>query len=384
MEKIYNFTETKTQTNQANDFLDLKIVSDGKEPFAKCIKRDQDKVSVDCIVLLEDSKDFQTENGSFNLEILGMKMYEYVVRACPETPVLIHYDHEKQSVANAIKPFLRDSEYTLVLFSDTPLVTKKNVLNILDFVKNKGLNVCPLTRGYVFKTDYIKRVDEIYSPSVYYFDEEDFMMALSYRQVHLITEMLKNRIVDFHSQNGVYFKDPSTLYIEANVSIGKGTKIGSFVSLSGDTVIGENVTIENRSELINAKVANDVKISGAYLDGAFVYSGSKIARGAKLCSQTAIKENSSVCEDTIISNAIIGENSNIGKNNVINFLMSEEQISIGSSCHIMGSAEKPVSMKRGSSVSDMVTIFGGVLLSENQKVEAGEVVKIAKAGDRND
>ena len=64
--------------------------------------------------------------------------------------------------------------------------------------------------------------------------------------------------------------------------------------------------------------------------------------------------------------------------------MSEEQISIGSSCHIMGSAEKPVSMKRGSSVSDMVTIFGGVLLSENQKVEAGEVVKIAKAGDRND
>ena len=58
MEKIYNFTETKTQTNQANDFLDLKIVSDGKEPFAKCIKRDQDKVSVDCIVLLEDSKHF--------------------------------------------------------------------------------------------------------------------------------------------------------------------------------------------------------------------------------------------------------------------------------------------------------------------------------------
>lgn len=384
MEKIYNFTETQEKTEGERDFLDLKIVSDGKQPFAKSIKRDQDKISVDCIVLLEDSKDFQTENGSYNLEILGMKMYEYVVRACPETPVLIHYDHEKQNVASAVKPFLRDSEYTLVLFSDTPLITKKNVLNILDFVKTKGLNVCPLTRGYVFKTEYIKRVDEIYSPSVYYFDEEDFMMALSYRQVNLITEMLKNRIIDFHCQNGVYFKDPSTLYIEANVSIGKGTTVGSFVCLSGDTVIGENVSIENRSELVNAKVGNDVRICGAYLDGAFVYAGSKIARGAKLCSQTAIKENSTVLEDTIISNAIIGENSNVGRNNVINFLMSEEQISIGSSCHIMGFAEKPVTMKKGSSVSDMATIFGGVMLSENQKVDAGEIVKIEKAGEKND
>ena len=387
MEKIYNYTETETRNSSpetTGDFLDLKIISEGKEPYAKSIKRDQENVSVNCIVLLEDSKEFNAENGSYNLDVLGLKMYEYVVKACPETPVLIHFDHEKQTVADVIKPFLREAEYTLVLFSDTPLITKKNILNILDFVKTKGLNVCPLTRGYVFKTDYIRRVDEIYSPSVYYFDEEDFMMALSYRQLYLITEMLKNRIVDFHSQNGVYFKDPSSLYIEANVTIGKGTVVGSFVSLSGDTVVGENVKIGNNSELKNAKVGNDAEICGAYLDGAYVYSSCKIARGAKLCSQTAIKDNSSIMEDTIISNAIIGENSNIGKNNVINFLMAKDKVSIASSCHIMGSQEKPVTMEEGSSVGDMVTIFGGVKLIENQKVMSGEVIKICEAGEDND
>lgn len=384
MEKIYNFTETqKTTSVKTGDFLDLKIVTDGTEPSAKMVKRDTENVSVNCVVLLEDAKEMMAKNGSYNLDILGVKMFEYVVKACPETPILVHFDHEKQTVVQAVKPHLRDGEFTLVLFSDTPLLTKKNVLNILDFVKNKGLNVCALTRGFVFRTDYLKRVDEIYAPSTYYFEEEDFLTVMSFRQLYLVSEMLKNRIVDFHASNGVHFKDPSSLYIEANVSIGRGTEVGSFVSLVGDTVIGENVKIANRSEIKNSKIASNVEIDGATLDGAFVFSGSKISRGVKLLSQTAIKENCMIKEDTIISNAIIGRDSNVGKNNVIDFLSSKEQISIGSSCHILGTQEKPVVMEKGASVSDMVSVFKGVLLEENQNIKSGEIVKLHDGDEEN-
>jgi len=388
MEKIYNLTESqpKIKTEElSSDFLDLKIMPDEKIQFEpKTIKRDEDTASVACFVLLEDFKDFKAKDGSYNLDILGEKMYEYVVRACPETPKLVHFDHEQTTVIKAIKPHLDDSEYTLVLFADTPLITRKNVLNILDFVKAKGLNVCPLSRGYVFKTDYIKRVDDIYSPSVYYFDEQDFMMAISYPQLHLITEILKNRIVQYHSNNGVYFKDPSTLYIEASVKIKEGTSVGSFVSLSGETSIGKNVVIENNSCLKNAKVMDECEIKGAYLEGAYVYKNCKISRGAKLFSQTAIKENSTVGEDTIISNAIVGENSNIGQNNIVGYLMSKDQISIGNNCHIAGTMMHPVEMEKGASVCDLVTVFEGVKILENQKILSGETVKSSKAGDKND
>ncbi len=385
MEKIYNFTKSQTKTlEKTSDFLDLKIVSDGKEPFTKVIKRDSEIVDANYVVLLEDAKQMNVKNGSYNLDVLGIKMFEYVVKACEETPILIHFDPEKQSVIEAVKPHLKNAEYTFVLFSDTPLITKKNVLNILDFVKNKGLNVCALTRGFVFKTEYLKRVDEIYSPSTYYFEEEDFLVANSFGSLCIVSEMLKNRIVNFHSQNGVYFKDPASLYIEANVSIGGGTEIGSFVSLSGDTTIGEDVKIGNHSELKNAKVSSGVEICGAVLDGAYVFSGSKIERGAKLLSQTAIKENCLIQEDTIISNAIVGKDSNIGKNNVINYLSSDEQISIASSCHVMGSQEKPVVMKKGASIEDMVTIFDGVLIEENERIEKGETLKISKGGECDD
>lgn len=384
MEKIYDLTETKSHTSvTTGDFLDLKIVSDGTEIKQKPIRRDNDNVSVDCIVLLEDSKEIFSQNQSYNLDILGVKMHEYVVRACPVTPTLLEYDSRSQSVLSAIKPHLKDAEYTLVLFSDTPLITKKNILNILDFARAKGLNVCPLTRGYVFKTEYIKRVDEIFSPTTYYFEEEDFLVARSFRQFSVITEMLKNRIIDFHLANGVYIKDPNTLYIESNVKIGKGTIIESFVSLCGDTVIGENAKIGRKSELVNAKVGSGSEILGAMLDGAYVYSNCTISNGAKLCSQTAIKDNSSVQEDSIISNAIIGQNSNVGKNNVINYLISDEQVSVASSCHIMGTEQNPVTMKKGASVADMVTIFGGVQLSENQKVNVGEIINLAKVNDND-
>lgn len=385
MEKKYDFLKQQTKTlEKTSDFLDLKIVSDGKEPFTKAIKRDNEVVDANYVVLLEDSKQMNVKNGSYNLDILGIKMFEYVVKACEETPILVHFDKEKQSVLQAVKPHLRDAEFTVVLFSDTPLITRKNVLNILDFVKNKGLNVCALTRGFVFRTEYLKRVDEIYSPSTYYFEEEDFLIANSFHSLCLASEMLKNRIVDFHSQNGVYFKDPASLYIEANVAIGKGTEIGSFVSLSGDTTIGEDVKIGNYSELKNSKVSSNVEICGATLDGAYVFSGSKIEHGAKLLSQTAIKENCLVQEDTIISNAIVGKDSNIGKNNVINYLSSDEQISIASSCHVMGTQDKPVVMQKGSSIEDMVTIFDGVLIEENQKIEKGETLKIFKGGESDD
>ena len=42
------------------------------------------------------------------------------------------------------------------------------------------------------KLKYIKRVGEIYAPQTYYFEEEDFMIASSFHQVSIITDILRN------------------------------------------------------------------------------------------------------------------------------------------------------------------------------------------------
>lgn len=379
MEKIYNLTETKTATEElSSDFFELKI-EDNKEVKPQKIKRDNEDVSVSCFVLLIDSEQMQAKEGSYNVDLLGNPMFQYVVRACPSVPTCIKFNEKTDSVLKAIKPYIKDTEYTLVLFSDTPLITRANILNILDFAKAKGLNVCKLTRGFVFKNDYIKRVDEVYAPSTYYFDEEDFMMANSYKQLYIISEILKNRIISFHMQNGVYFKAPDSTYIDANVSIGAGTIIEPFVRMTGDTDIQENAFIGAGSTLINAKIFEGAKIYGAYIDGGIVMEKAKIKNDAKLLSQTAIKEGAEIGEDSIISNAIIGEHSMVGKNTIINYLTADESVCIGDNCKIVGSEERPCNILKGSRVEDMVTIMQGVKLPEGSHVKMGEVLK---AGDK--
>ena len=379
MEKIYNLTEIKTKTEELSPvFFD---VEKQERPMAKVekIKRDNEDVSVTCIVLLVNSEQMPAKEGSYNVDLLGNPMFQYVVRACPSVPTCIKFDEQTESVLKVIKPYIKDTEYTLILFSDTPLITRANVLNILDFAKAKGLNVCKLTRGFVFKNEYIKRVDEIYAPSTYYFEEEDFMMAVSYKQLYIISEILKNRIVSFHMQNGVYFKAPDSTYIDANVSIGAGTVIEPFVRMTGDTDIQENAFIGAGSTLISAKVFEGAKILGAYVDGGIVMNKAKVKNGAKLLSQTAIKEGVEIGEDSIISNAIIGEHSMVGRNSIINYLNAEECVCIGDNCKIVGTEEKPCLMQKGSKLECMVTLMQGVKVSEDKAVKMGEVLK---AGDK--
>ena len=382
MEKILNFTDTETKTvEETTDFFDLKIITDGKEPKEQKVKRDNEDVSVGCFVLLTDSKEMQVAEGSYNIDLLGNPMYQYVTRACPTVPACLKFDETEGTVVGTIRPYLKNTEYSLVLFSDTPLITKANILNILDFVKNKGLNVCKLTRGWVFKNDYIKRVEEVYAPSTYYFEEEDFLMAANYKQLHLISEILKNRIITYHMNNGVYFKDPDNIYIEANVSIGGGTIVEPFVSFVGDTDIGENVFIGAFSSLKNAKILTSARVEGAYIDGAVIMEKAVIKANAKLMSQTAIKEGSIIQEDSVISNAIVGEYSMIGRNSIINYLVSNENVCIGDNCKIIGEESAPVNINKGATLNDAVTVMSGVTIKDGENIKFGEI--IVKEGKKN-
>jgi len=370
---------------ETSDFLNLKILKDEQtNTQIKTFKRDIKDISISCIVLLEDSKQMQVKEKSYNLEVLGNPMFQYVVRACPTVPLCVEFDHQTGDVFEVVKKHLRNTEYTLVLYSDTPLVTKSNILNILDFVVTKGLNVCKLTRGWVFKNDYIKRVDQVYAPSTYYFEEEDFMMAVTYKQLYIITETLKNRIISYHMQNGVYFKSPDTTYIEANVAIDSGVTIDAFTSLAGNTEIGKNVQIGARSTLKDAKVFDGAIIDGALINGGIVCENATIKTNAKIFEQTAVKANAVVGQDTIISNAIIGENANIGKNCIINYLVAEQGVNIGNSCVVSGQLDNQVSIAKNANIADLVTIMPGAKILEGINVKIGKKIKQNKVVDEND
>jgi bifunctional N-acetylglucosamine-1-phosphate-uridyltransferase/glucosamine-1-phosphate-acetyltransferase GlmU-like protein len=199
------------------------------------------KLSV--IILLTQNSAFVGNDKPWELKLLGKSMKQWVTMACDNYRIrYVEYDG-KQDIVEVAKANLDDSEYTMVLYSDTPLLRKKTVEEIVDYCFVKNMSVCKLTRGYVFNNEFLKNAEKIYTAEPQYFDEEDFMTVYNLKQLMLIEDILKSRIMSFHMKNGVRIIDGSSVSIDADVTIKSGTVIYPSNRIYGKTYMGNNVTL---------------------------------------------------------------------------------------------------------------------------------------------
>ena len=83
-----------------------------------------------------------------NISILGKTMLEWVSLALYEIPYVAIDNKEEMLLPALIHDSLDLSkEYTVVLYSDTPLITRKTVSEALETAKLNSLNVLRMTRG---------------------------------------------------------------------------------------------------------------------------------------------------------------------------------------------------------------------------------------------
>ncbi|HEX8254929.1 MAG TPA: bifunctional UDP-N-acetylglucosamine diphosphorylase/glucosamine-1-phosphate N-acetyltransferase GlmU [Thermoanaerobaculia bacterium] len=71
---------------------------------------------------------------------------------------------------------------------------------------------------------------------------------------------IQRRVVENLMREGVTFRNPSTVVIDSSVSIGPDTVVYPFVTLEGNTRIGEGCVIEPGVHLINVTVGDDVHL----------------------------------------------------------------------------------------------------------------------------
>jgi bifunctional UDP-N-acetylglucosamine pyrophosphorylase/glucosamine-1-phosphate N-acetyltransferase len=142
-------------------------------------------------------------------------------------------------------------------------------------------------------------------------------------------ELLREQINIRHMQNGVSFMDPKSTYVDAAVKIGMDTLIYPGAVLSGDTTIGENVTITSASHIMDSHIEDDAVIRQSVLAGARVGKGTTVGPyaqlrpGAKLgenvkignfveVKKSELEDESKVSHLSYIGDAHIGERTNIG------------------------------------------------------------------------
>jgi len=189
---------------------------------------------------------------------------------------------------------------------------------------------------------------------------------------------IQRRVVTRLMADGVTFRNPSTVVIDSTVTIGADTVIYPFVTLEGNTRIGQDCVIEPGVHLVDVTIGNDVHIkTGTVADNAIIEDqaavgpyahlrpGTKLGRKTKVgnfveTKQAVFGEGAKASHLSYIGDAEVGANVNIGAGTITcnydgknkNKTIIEDGAFIGSDSQLVA----PVRIGRGAYVGAGSTI----------------------------
>lgn len=167
---------------------------------------------------------------------------------------------EHENIIDILKQIQTDKPFMFVLYSDTPLMYKNLILKIMDYFSRNRLNALTLLRGYVFKTSFLKEVDNFISTCLEKFDENAFLQVKDGQSLIKVTNILQNKIFDYHEKNGVVIFDRNSTIIDADVEIDNDVVIMPNNTIKGSCVIGRGVTLQENNVVVNSILGEDCNL----------------------------------------------------------------------------------------------------------------------------
>lgn len=204
----------------------------------------------------------------------------------------------------------------------------------------------------------------------------DFLGMNTTEDLKKAESIIQDQIHEKLAQGGVHFKGRG--YIEETVQIGKGSIIYPGVTLTGNTRIGECVTVETNATLHNTTIGNNSLIkAGSYIEDSHVGESCKIGPHAHLRSNTRVGntcrvgnfvemknvqfgDGSKAAHLAYVGDATVGKNVNIscgvitcnydGKNKSKTII--EDDVFVGSDVQLIA----PITIGKGSYIASGSTI----------------------------
>lgn len=227
--------------------------------------------------------------NSFDGKILGLTLTEWLIFSCEDIPYVIADYDKKTNLLEFAKNYITDNEdFTIILLSNTPLITHQTMTQIMEYASVKEINLCKLSVGYVVKNKYLMQASSLMVDSVYAQNTEDFYLVESKAQFAYAQKVLSERINNFHIINGVDIINPQNTYIEPFVDISQNVIIYPNNSLKGKTTIYSGVILKENNVIENSKIGKDSCLS------------------ASIITDTILESNVYVSAFCTISNSIVG------------------------------------------------------------------------------
>ena len=338
----------------------VRILNEEPEFF----EMEENNFSVDFFILCEEGKLLFGKNV-FDLQICGMSLVNWVVRVCGKQPKILRVQKDAD-VLEIIRPYAsEDTEYTVVFYADTPLVSKNHLNDLLGFVDRKRMNVCKLKRGFVFRNDFIKENSEIYPIDEYDFASNDLFVVDSSESFEVAKNVLTKKVINYHKKNGVFFENENSVVIDANTEIGECSRILSGASIVCGTKIGKNSEIARNASVVGSIIGRFSRVgTGSYIEKSIVKDNARIQenvviKNSVIGTGVSIDTLSSVFSSSIRDGVIVKNNVQIEESKVC------ENAVIQGYCKILGINEKTI-IGAGSEIGVNTKIFDRVIPKDTQ------------------
>ena len=331
------------------------------------------------------------------------------------------------------------SEFTLVVPGDVPAIDATDIQNLISEVKTKSSSVGFLTSVvenphgygrvvrnnediriveekdcnederkineinsgiYCFNTDFlIENIDSLDTKNaqgefyltdligiannqkqdivIVQVDEDSIKGINSMSQLNEVEDIMQKKLIEGFMEQGVYFQDPTSTYIDSEVIISSGTKILANTHLTGktsihaDCVIGPNAQINDSSIGKNSTVINSVidqstiQENGNIGPFAHIRPGSELGEGVKVGSfaetkKSKIGKGSKVPHLAYVGDAELGEN--------VNFSAGAITVNYD------GKEKHKTEIKDGAFIGSDVMLVAPVTIGEESMIGAGSVI----------
>ncbi|MGE3262687.1 MAG: bifunctional UDP-N-acetylglucosamine diphosphorylase/glucosamine-1-phosphate N-acetyltransferase GlmU [Bacteriovoracia bacterium] len=207
---------------------------------------------------------------------------------------------------------------------------------------------------------------------------EELKGVNDFAQLAEVEEILHQRQRLAWMKDGVRLEAPATLFADAGVEIGSGTRIGPNVVLHGKTKIGLGATIEAGCVLKDSVVEGGAEVKAySHLEGAVVKSGAKVGPFARLRPGSEIGVEARVGNFVEVKNSRIGSGS---KANHLSYIGDTEvgaEVNIGCgfiACNYDGVNKHQTVIEDGAFVGSGVRAVAPVTIGKDSYVATGSTI----------
>lgn len=209
-------------------------------------------------------------------------------------------------------------------------------------------------------------------------DRSEFIQINSLNDYSKVAEHLRQTRITELEKRGVFFLDPSSVWIDPRAEVGRGTVIYPSVVVEGKSRIGQNCLIYPHCHIIDSRLGHRVKVFGAsVIEGCRIENEVQVGPFSRLRPETRLRRGSRVGNFVEMKKTVFGPESKAMHLSYLGDTRVEDQVNVGAgtiTCNYDGERKHRTFIGRKSFIGSGTELVAPVKIGRGAYVAAGSTI----------